>query len=135
LRDPWVRDALMTTKWIASLFVLVLSCGPMVASGPNQTSPKEGKLIVVVTYEYDGGPARDSLVYVRGYRPLPFGEVSINLSPTRAGWFETSLPPGLYDVYVSEWSSLPMCQRMEIAGDGIEYYRARLKPDHEHMEQ
>lgn len=97
--------------------------------GVDQASP-EGKLVVLALLGDDNAPSKDAFVYVRGY----LGQPSIAVSPSRVGWFEISLHPGLYDVFVSEGSSLPMCRRFEVKANETKVYHAKLEPDDDHLE-
>jgi hypothetical protein len=121
-------------RWVSWLLLLLLLYRPITVSGASKDE-RVGFLAVTVTTGDDQGPAKNAFVLVRGYRPVYNGESSTVLKPTADGFFETSLPPGFYDVFVSEVSSLPMCKRVEIVPGKIEHYTANLKADEEHLEQ
>ena len=115
-----------------TLFKVVISlvlCLTAPFYGANQ-HPENGHLIVRVLQGDDNSPARDAFVYVRG----AFGGKSESVSPNKPGWFEVSLSPGLYDVFVSEGSSLPMCKRLEIKRDYTRMYTAKLEVDEDHLQ-
>lgn len=78
-------------------------------SGTDQT-PQRGKLVVRVFLGDNNAPARDAFVYVKDY----LRQSSTALNANQPGQFELSLPPGLYDVFVGELSSLRMCKRGRI---------------------
>jgi len=98
-------------------------------SGADQAS-HEGKLVVQALIGDNNTPSKDAFVYVRE----SLGQVSLAVSPTRIGWFEVALKPGLYDVFVSEGSSLPMCRRFEIKANQTKVYSAKLEADDDHLE-
>jgi hypothetical protein len=112
------------------MFVLLILCMPCGSPGVTQAS-QQGKLVVRVLLGMNDTPARDAFVYVRGYLP---GELSTAVSPIRDGWFEISLQPGLYDVFVGEADVLPMCKRIEIKANDTKVYTARPKMDEEHLQ-
>lgn len=118
---------------ICGLLCLFTFCWP-IASSSAQAAEKEGKLVVIVAQGEDNSAARDSFVYIRGYQPKYLGEVSFTPKAIRAGWYEASLPPGLYDVLVSEGSSLPRCKRVEIKAAESKFWSLRLEVDDEHMQ-
>jgi hypothetical protein len=126
-----MRDA----RWIIGLLLLLLLYQPIIVFGANKDEQRVGFLAVTVTTGDDQGPSRDAFVFVRGYRPVYHGESSTVLKPTADGFSETSLPPGFYDVFVSEVSFPPMCKRVGIVAGKIEHYTANLKLDQEHLEQ
>ena len=99
-------------------------------SGTDQSSQK-GKLVVRVWQGDDNSPARDAFVYVKDY----LGQSSTAPSAKQPGMFELSLAPGLYDVFVGELSSLPMCKRIEIRADHTKVYTAKLEVDEDHLQQ
>jgi len=108
--EPIVRDA---TRLARLLFVLVLAL-PTVSGAGQAAARPEGRLTVVVTSGDPAAPTRDAFVFVRGYEPRYHGETLSQVRPTRDGWFEVSLPPGLYDVFISEGSCIPKCRRVAI---------------------
>ncbi|MGE5081604.1 MAG: hypothetical protein ACM3ND_01710, partial [Acidobacteriota bacterium] len=61
------------------------------------------------------------------------GNLQPQSSPREMGCFEISLRPGLYDVFVGEGSSLPMCRRIEIKADRTRMYTAKLEADEDHL--
>jgi hypothetical protein len=121
-------------KCIAALIVVLSLFVPVVVSGAQQTSPKEGKLVVRVFIGDNNAPACDSFVYVHGYRYQDNGEVSVAPSPAHEGWFEISLQSGLYDIFVTEESSLPMCRRVEVVAGHTRFYTAKLEADDDHLQ-
>ena len=93
-----------------------------------------GTLIVRVFIGDNNSPSRDAFVYVRGYTRPVYKEVSVMPDKLREGWFELSLQPGLYDVFISEGSSLPMCRRVEIKAGRTRFYTAKLEADEDHLQ-
>jgi len=112
------------------VFIAILFWLPTLQSAAQQTVKPDGKLVVRVFWGDKNDPARDAFVYIQGY----LGQASTVVKPIRPGWFEFSLAPGLYDVFVSELSSLPMCKRVEIKPGHTRVYTAKLETDDEHLE-
>jgi hypothetical protein len=121
--------------WFLRSSALFFICFLLVKPVTSQPSSDVGFLAISVTTGDDQGPSSSAFVLVRGYRPVFNGESSTMLKATHDGFFETRLPPGVYDIFVSEVSSVPMCKRVEIVGGNIEHYTANLKLDNEHLAQ
>lgn len=121
--------------WISRSLILLLLCCQIVVSGSGQASPGVGFLAIAVTIGDDRVPATSAYVFVRAYRPVYNGESSMVPRASHDGYFETALAPGIYDIFVSEVSSLPLCKRVEIVTGQTEHYTANLKIDHDHLEQ
>ena len=119
-------------KWMVPMFVIFALCLISLTSAAHQASQenKSGKLVVRALIGDNNTPSKDAFVYIRGN----LGQPSTALSPTRDGWFEISLKPGLYDVFVSEGSSLPMCKRIEVKPNYTKMYTAKLEADDDHLE-
>lgn len=119
---------------LTRLAVLLLLCCSAAASGDDRT-PKEGFLAVTVTLGADRIPLTDASVSVRGYRHVYMGDLSAVLSQTKDGVFGASLPPGVYDVFISHAAAYPVCMRVAIVAGEREVFYANLKFDMEHMEK
>jgi hypothetical protein len=57
------------------------------------------------------------------------------LRQIKDGVFATSLPPGVYDVFVSDGSTVPTCKRVVIVAGEAEHYDVHLKLDSAHLEK
>lgn len=77
-------------------------------------------------------------------QPIPFAFVLIHrngpgrdvkLSLDSAGQAETSLPVGVYHVFVSADTFIPICSAIRVHSDQRELFFAALKVDEEHLEQ
>lgn len=112
-----------------SKILIIAACVVCSIAAIGQAS-KEGKLVVRVFVGDNNAPARDAFVYVRDH----FGQSSAAVKPVRDGLFEIYLRPGLYDVFVGEGSSLPMCRRIEIKADRTRMYTAKLEADEDHLQ-
>ncbi len=118
-----------TGRLVGVMLVVLFLFFTVPISGTGQTSQK-GKLVVRVSIGDNNTTARDAFVYVKDY----FGQSSTALSANQPGQFELSLAPGLYDVFVGEGSSLPMCKRVEIKSDHTKMYTAKLEADEDHLQ-
>ncbi len=122
--------------WVGALLVLVLLTPIAVSLRAEQTARPLGKLIVIVTAGENNAPAKNAVVYVRGYQENTFPtETSILLNASGPGRFEALLAPGLYDIFVSDVVSLPRCIRVVILANRTRYYSPKLDPDEEHQEE
>lgn len=85
------------------------------ADQASRASEKDGTLVVLVTWgDVDNTPANDVYIEAHGFVWKYHSEKSFVLTSSTAGRYETSLPPGVYDVFVSEGTSEPRCRRMRI---------------------
>jgi hypothetical protein len=118
------------------LFVFLLTASNFV--GADQASEKDGRLIVNVTWgDSDNTPAENVLVEAHAYT---FGtnapsEKSTVLKATRQGRYESSLQPGLYDVFVSEATSVPRCKRVLIKAGEPRYWTLKLEIDDVYLQK
>lgn len=117
-----------SNSWYIISIALVLVLG-YPTFGANQDH-QEGKLLVKVVVGDLNEPMRDAVVYVHGYLGRPSGVANV----VRPGLFEMSLQPGVYDVFVGESSTLPVCKRIEIKPDDTRVYTIKLEPDLEHLQ-
>ena len=124
---------MFTITQVAKVTVLLLLCCSVAASG-NDPSQKDGFLAVTVSLE-DRTPLTSAFVFVRGYRHVYRGELSTVLTQTKNSVFENSLPPGVYDVFVSHAGTLPTCKRVVIVAGQLAEFNANLKLDMEHLEK
>jgi hypothetical protein len=96
------------------LLLLALLPSPSV-NGGDPPAEKDGTLVVRVTLgDVDNTPANNVYVEAHGFVPKYNSEKSFVLKRSTAGRYETSLPPAIYDVFVSEGTSEPRCRRMRI---------------------
>ncbi len=103
-------------KYLSSLILLagVLTSGKAQEEGHPQD--RDGTLVVRVTWgDDDNTPADNVYVEAHGFVPRYRSERSFVLKMSRVGRYEASLPPGVYDVFVSESSSIPRCRRVLIS--------------------
>jgi hypothetical protein len=85
--------------------------------GAHPANPlnEDGKLIVLVTWaDSYSTPATNVYVEAHGYVPKYSSVKSFVLKSSLPGRYETSLPPGVYDVFVSDDISVPSCKRVLI---------------------
>src|SRR5215467_11054642 len=74
----------------------------------DQSSTKNGTIVVNVTWgDIDNTPAKDVYIEAHGYVPKYDALKSFVLKMSHPGQYETSLPPAVYDVFISEGTSEP----------------------------
>jgi hypothetical protein len=115
--------------------ILLILCCPILASIEDQASQRVGFLAVTVSLGDGHMPLTSAFVFVRGYRPMYKGDSSTVLTQTKDGYFETSLAPGIYDVFVSDAEAIPTCKRVTIVAGRVEHYGVNFTPDLEHLEK
>jgi hypothetical protein len=106
------------------------------AQNKGQTSEQNGKLVVLVTVgDIDNTPATDVYVEAHGFVRKFGSEKSFVLKMSQAGKYEASLPPGVYDVFVSEGTSIPRCRRFLISPGFTGYWTLKLEIDEVYTEK
>jgi len=129
----------MNIPRLRDLGALVLVLAPLMtgtAQNAGQHSKKDGKLVVLVTWgDVDNTPATDVYVEAYGFVRKFGSEKSFVLNMSRAGRYEVSLPPGVYDVFVSEGSSIPRCRRVLISPGFTGYWTLKLEIDDVYSEK
>ncbi len=118
---------------LVGLLFFLLFCSDIVVPQVERTMQKNGSLVVTVVSGDDYTRTDNVFVYARGYVPKYPGGTSVALKETHPGWYEASLTPGLYDIFVSESTSLPRCRRVEIRADKIKFWSLKLEIDEDHL--
>ena len=105
----------------------------------DQPVETDGRLVVIVTWgDTDNAPATNVIIEARGYTPglkSPSEVKSILLKASQDGRYEASLQPGLYDVFVSEPTSVPRCKRLQIKAGLTNYWTLKLEIDDIYLEK
>lgn len=94
-----------------------------------QSRPKVGYLAGQVLY--GESPTPRAFVYVHSLNPKFDSIIDLDSN----GKFRVALTPGLYDVFVSEVSFVPMCKRLEIIEKQETTWNVTLRTDDEHLER
>jgi len=120
------------TKQLLLLAVLSFSMfGRSLAQDATQPAAEEnGTLIVLVTWgDINNTPAND--VYIEAYTSSAkvHDRSTYILTQVRPGHYESSLPPGVYDVFVSEGNSVPRCKRVLILPKKQNCWTLKLEDD------
>jgi hypothetical protein len=113
------------------VFGLLIVLFPMgKAVNASQVSQKNGTLVVKVTAgDIDNTPANDVYVEAYGFVEQYDSMKSFILKRSHDGQYETSLPPGIYNVFVSESLSVPRCRRLGIRPGLTTYWTLKLEVD------
>ena len=100
---------------------------------------KDGRLAVLVTWRdvelEPNGPAAPVYVEAYGFVRKYGSKKSFVLKGSLAGGYEASLPPGVYDVFVSEGTSVPACKRVLIEAGSTTTWNLELKLDDVYTEK
>ena len=107
--------------------------------GADQPVETDGRLIVIVTWgDTDNTPAANVMIEALGYvhgLKSPSEVKSIVLKASKDGRYEAPLQPGLYDVFVSEPTSVPRCKRLQIKAGLTNYWTLKLEIDDVYMQK
>lgn len=114
-------------KFVVSLFLLLATIKYAGAGPPPE---KDGTLVVLVTWgDVDNTPANDVYIEAHGYVVKDKTEKSFVFQMTHAGRYEATIPPGVYDVFVSEGDSEPRCKRVLAVSGKTGYWTLKLETD------
>ena len=114
---------------LCTLVVVLLGCGLAQEKSAVKVD-QDGTLIILVTWgDINNTPADDVYVEAHGYSAEHHVPASFILKPVRPGQYESSLPPGVYDVFVSEGNSVPRCKRVLILPKKQNYWTLKLEDD------
>ena len=104
---------------------------------PQSAGPeKDGTLVVLVTWgDVDNTPANDVYIEAHGFVVKDSAEKSFVLKMAQAGRYEAALPPGVYDVFVSEGSSIPRCRRVLVTAGRTGYWTLKLEHDDVYLQK
>ena len=110
------------------LLLVVMRWGKAVIA--SQSLDKDGALIVDVTWgDINNTPANDVYVEAHGFVEKYHSLKSFILKMSHDGQYEVSLPPGVYDVFISEGTSAPRCRRLLIRPGLTSYWTLKLEID------
>jgi hypothetical protein len=102
----------------------------------DQPAKTDGKLVVLVTWgDVDNTPATNVYVEAYGFVVKHGSKKSFVLKMSQAGRYEGSLPPGVYDVFVSEGTSNPRCRRVLITADHSGNWTLKLEHDDVYLQR
>ena len=79
--------------------------------------------------DIDNTAATDVYIEARGFVEKSWSQKSFVLKMSQKGQYETTIPPGVYDVFVSEGSSTPRCRRVLIRPGFDSYWTLKLEID------
>ena len=127
-----------TILLLLCIAVLVIStAGSAQTTSPNgknvdsvNSTNKDGALVVNVTWGDIGNtPANDVYVEAYGFVSRYRAEKSFVLKMSHDGEYKAPLPPGIYDVFVSEGGSVPRCRRVQVREGLTIYWTLKLEID------
>jgi len=111
------------------LFFFLIGRSPT-QENTGQIAGQTGTLIVLVTWgDVDNTPADDVYIEAHSSTSKSSAPASYVLKKVRAGDYESTLPPGIYDVFVSEGSSVPRSRRVQIRPKFQTYWTLKLEID------
>jgi hypothetical protein len=102
----------------------------------RSSSGREGTLVVLVTWgDINNTRATNVWIKAHGFVPKYHSERSFVLELFQPGRYQASLPPAVYDVFVSEGTSLPRCKRVLISPGQEENWSLNLEVDKVYTEK
>jgi hypothetical protein len=111
-----IHMSIPSLRYLGVLPLLLAALASGRAEDAGRLLEKDGRLVVLVTWgDADNTPATDVYVEAHGFVRKYDSEKSFVLKMSSAGRYEASLPPGVYDVFVSEGTSIPRCRRVLIS--------------------
>jgi hypothetical protein len=121
---------ILSLKYL-SVFVIVFALvGTSAAGNAGRPVGNDGTLVVLVTWgDVNNTPATDVYVEAYGFVRTQGTSKSFLLKSTGPGRYEASLPPGVYDVFVSEGTSFPRCRRVLVTAGVTGTWTLKLEID------
>lgn len=120
-----------------SVFVFLLAF--LAKKGPSDSyrpEEKNGTLVVLVTWgDAFSTPATHVYIEAHGFVRKYNSTKSFVLNSSHAGRYEASLPPGVYDVFVSDGISMPACKRVLIKADSTTSWTLHTELDNVYSEK
>lgn len=117
------------------LIIILLLLASLSATVLGYSTEKEGALVVSVTYgDLDNTPANTAYVEASGTMSTDGSRKSFVLKQLLPGRYQTSLPPGIYDIFVSEGTSEPACRRIQIAPGATNTWSVKLTMDEQYLQ-
>ena len=112
----------------AALLLLLLAIVGYSTATPQHAD--DGTIVVLVTWgDINNTPANDAYIEAHGYVVKDKAEKSFVFRMAREGRYEATIPPGVYDVFVSEDISEPRCKRMMVVPGRTSYWTLKLEND------
>ena len=133
--EGFIACKLSLKNWV-TLALLLASLGVGFAKEAGHSSEKDGILVVLVSWD-DAYKTPATGVYIEAHSFNANGvlEKSFILKMVKAGRYESAIPPGIYDVFVSEASSTPRCKRMPVTAGYTPYWNLMLEHDTVYLQQ
>lgn len=108
----------LSVKFFSVLIFLLAFLAPERHNSSFSPEEKDGTLVVLLNWKdvtYDpNGPFPPVYVEAYGFVSKYHKTKSFVLKSAVFGRHEASLPPGVYDVFVSEGTSFPVCKRVRV---------------------
>jgi hypothetical protein len=102
----------------------------------RNSSEEEGTLVVLVNWgDLNNTAATNVWIEAHGFVPKYHSERSFALKFSQPGQYKASLPAAVYDVFVSEGTSLPTCKRVLITPGQKETWTLNLEMDKVYTEK
>jgi hypothetical protein len=121
---------ILNLRYLSTFVILLTLASTMIADQSSRPLEKDGTFVVHVTWGDDNNtPASDAYVEAYGFVQKYHTEKSFLLKKTAPGRYETSLPPAVYDVFVSEGTSMPRCKRVLVTAGHAGDWTLKLKID------
>jgi hypothetical protein len=123
-------------KYLGVLVLLAVFLRTGKTDDANSSAGKDGTLVVNVTWgDVDNTPATDAFIEAHGFVPKYNSQRSFILKMSREGQYEAPLPPAVYDVFISEGTSIPACKRVLIKAGSITNWTLKLENDYVYTEK
>lgn len=114
-------------------FVL-LSMGVEKAQDAGRSPEKYGLVVLASWDDAYKTPATGVYIEAHSFEVKGVVEKCFTLKMVKAGRYEADLPPGVYDVFVSEASSTPRCKRILVTGS-TPYWNLMLEHDDVYLQR
>jgi hypothetical protein len=127
---------ILSLRLLSGVLLLLAVLPTQSVNHGGRPAEEDGTLVVLVTWgDDDNTLANDVYIEAHGFVWKYHSEKSFVLKSSTAGRYETSLPPGVYDVFVSEGTSEPRCRRMRVRQGLTDTWTLKLEVDNVYTEK
>jgi hypothetical protein len=99
-------------------------------SSNTKTKDEDGSLFIAVTWgDTLHSPATDVYIEAHGFIESLRSSRSYVLRQTAPGRYESKVPPAVYDLFISEDTSIPVCKRVQVTPKSTVLLRIDLETD------
>lgn len=133
MKKECLMKSSLITMLIVILSIFVVAEGAQTqttSSSQSTTKDTYGTLVVEATWnDTRATPATNIYVEAHGFVRSVGASQSFVLDAVAPGKYKLKIPPAVYDVFISDGISIPICKRFLLAPNKTVLWRVRLRGD------